>query len=469
MNTVVASAAWTSSGAVATPSTSARLWLACLIFGLVAAIATAFINPPLHAPDEPQHMYKAYRIGHGALWAEVQGRAAGGAVPSALAELTDRFVGNRDNWHGPREPQPLDATWSELARPLHPARQEFVDFTWTASYAPLPYAPQALAMAVGQLAGLGPLGLLYAGRVANAVASVLLVALAVALCPVARVALLLAGLLPMAVFEYGSLAPDGMIVASALLFTALSVRGEVRGRWIAAEIAGMAACGLVFCSIKIVYAPLLLIGLPAALDPARRRHTLLVHGIVLAVVLGLSLAWMRSTAYVLIQWAPGTDSAAQLQGILSDPISFAAVLARTLLHEGFFYRSMVAHLGWTQVWLPPAAYVLPALALIAAMAARLTDEPRLTTTSLAWKAALAVATAMLVMTALYLLWTPVGRDVVRGVQGRYFLPFAGLTALILTSSVRIPRHRAAPPFAIGIVAVMLLVTELVIVNTYDVF
>src|SRR4051794_3397381 len=97
-------------------------------------------------------------------------------LPSSLIELTEDFLRTRAIHTDDRRitAQPLRRTLLALARPLEPDRWEFVDFTSTVFYSPLPYLPQAIAIMVGRWAGAGPLALLYLARLANALVAVAL-------------------------------------------------------------------------------------------------------------------------------------------------------------------------------------------------------------------------------------------------------------------------------------------------------
>ena len=421
------------------PSNRTLAWM-CAVLGCIGIAAMAVLTPPLQAGDEPQHLYRAYQISEGHLWSRARGGIAGFDVPSALPELTDRFLGTRDNHEGPVSDQPLARTLQELRRPLDPDRREFVDFTGAATYSPLAYLPQVAAIAAGRRAGLGPLGLLYAARFANGAVALTLLVLAVALTPVGAAPMLAAGLLPMALIQYGSATPDAAIFGTAFLFTALALRSAAAGRWTAARFVAAAACGCVLCAAKPVYAPLLLTGL--VWRPLRRTPPATAWGslAIAVVVLAVTLAWLRSTAGVLLLWNPQADLARQLAGIVHDPLRYAGVLARSLWLDGFYYQGMVGVLGWAPTWLPAPAYWLPPAA--AAVTLLLPRPPGLrpAPAAIAWHLVLIAGCVVLAMTALYLYWTDVGLDHVVGVQGRYFIPMLPLAVALAAATLPAPRR-----------------------------
>lgn len=285
--------------------------------------------------------------------------------------------------------------------------------------------------------GGGPLQLLTAGRVANALAAVLLLALAVRWAPVGKLAFALGGLLPMALFEYGSVAADGPIVGTALLFTALALRARQEGGWTAGGFGGVVACGLVFCVAKPgVYAPLLLLPAPLLLASRARTSNALFQAALLVVVLGCSAAWMRYASSSFVLQKPNLDVAGQAASILRNPGAFATTFALTSVESGFYIPGAIGKLGWLTIRLPTIAYALAVAGLLLCPLA----EPRSPSPQPrwwgAWDLLLAFGSYALILTTLYLYWNPVGFDRIHGVQGRYLLPLLGAVSAALCTVVR---------------------------------
>ena len=235
------------------------------------------------------------------------------------------------------------------------------------------------------------------------------------------------------------------------------------------------ASGLVFCLQKPVYAPLLLVGLPAALMRGRVRHTLLVHTAIIAVVLGGTATWMgfASRYYVL---PPGSSVTGQAAFIAAHPLAYLEVLAAQFsdLHLRFLYWSGVGTLGYLKVYLPDFAYyVLPLCGVLLGTLAQPRDTPGLPALAVAWNALLLAGAWVLIITAAYLFWTPVGSATADHVTGRYFLPLLALVAAMWCSVVRVPlSRRASLATLLMLVAVIIAesaTTVLTIVRAYHVF
>ncbi|MGD0783359.1 MAG: DUF2142 domain-containing protein, partial [Candidatus Aminicenantales bacterium] len=149
------------------------------LFGLLYVFAT----PPFQSPDEPQHFYRAYQVSElGVIGRKTAGEAApraGGLLPRSLKRVADLALDDVPHNIG-RYVDPA-AVKAALAVPLAPGDREFLEFPTDVLYSPIPYAPQAAAIALGRLFQAPPLVLLYLARVFNLAVWILLVGAALRL------------------------------------------------------------------------------------------------------------------------------------------------------------------------------------------------------------------------------------------------------------------------------------------------
>jgi uncharacterized membrane protein len=458
-----------------------RPGLVCLLLGMLGTLPLVVLTPPFEVADENQHFLRAYQLSEFNFTAVMQeGEArriltasleARVMLPSSLIELVESFSGTRAVFHtGLISEQPLHRTWLALERPLDPERRELVSLPAMAK-APPSYLPQAIAIAVGRWWGAGPLALLYSGRLANALVAVIVLAWAVQLMPIGRELVMFFGLLPMATYEYASVSADATVITSAFLLTAVALRAQLRGHWNPGEVALAVVSGLVFCTQKPVYAPLLLVGLPAALVRGRAKHTLLVHAVIIVIVLGATATWLRFAARYGSSTL-GISVSDQATFIAVHPFAYAQTIARSLWYKGYFYyQSLVGVFGWLTLYLPNFAYLLPLGALLLGTLAQPRDGPRLPTLAVAWNAVVLAAACILIFTAAYLLWNEVGSWFVI-LWGRYFLPLLALAAAMWCSVVRVPLSRQASAAALLMLVAVIIAesatTVLIIVRAYHV-
>jgi uncharacterized membrane protein len=447
----------------------------CFILGLFGAVSMIVLTPPFQVPDEQVHFFRAYQLSELQPRGIVRDGAAGGMLPSSLIELSEHFLGHRAlAGDGRIRAHPFRQTWLAFDRPLDPNRREFVDFSNTAFYSPIAYLPQAIAIVGGRWAGAGPLALLYLARLANALVAVALLTWAVRLMPIAREPLMVAGLLPMAVFEYASASPDAGVIGTAFLFTAVALRMQLRGVWAVGDVALAAVSGLVFCSQKPVYAPLLVLGFPTTLTSRPAKHALLAHTVILVVALGGTAFWIRFSWLRAILPHPGISLTGQATYIATHPLAYLETIARSFWYYGsFYYQSLIGVCHWMTLCLPNFAYVLPVAALLLSVLAQPANAPRLSLYAVTWNVLLLASSVFLIMTALYLQFNPVGHWIIDVVQGRYFLPLLPLSIATACSVVKLRPSKKASLAAFllvtAIVALQLLTANMAIVWAYQEF
>jgi Predicted membrane protein (DUF2142) len=448
-----------------------------LIYLIVATIGMfllSVLTPPFQVPDEQQHFYRAYQLSELSLLGVARDGSAGAILPSSLPELADRFLGRRAILADrPVRPSPFRDTVGALAVPLDPVRREFVDFTGAAFYSPLPYVPQIVAIAVGRAAGLGPLGLLYAVRLANGLAAVVMVTVALSLIPVGAMMLLVVALLPMVLFEFASASPDAAVIGAAFLFTAIAMRARFRGRWHGMDILIACICGAMFCSLKPVYAPLLVMGMWGVFRRGSTAHVVGVHAVLIGVAMGSTAMWFTYSASLVVLPRAGTSLSGQLSAIMAHPDFFVgSVLNSIWLRGAVWFRGTIGILGWLTIQLPAPMYVLPIIAGLGCVLQPRPTLPSIGGAEFAWQTLLLGSTGLLVLMALYLFWTPVGAGVIEGVQGRYFLPLGGLATVVL-SAVIPPSRRPYSPLIRSAVLLLVIIevvlTPLAIVQSYQEF
>ena len=448
-----------------------------LVLGAAGSIPLVFLTPPFQVPDEVQHFYRAYELSEFRIGAQVQNGQAGGTLPDSLPLLVRSSVYSADGIYYAAQPAPLGKTLSLASIPLDPLHAQFVAFPGSAFYSPLPYVPQLVGIAFGRIFRFPPLDLLYLGRLFNCLAALALLGLAVYVLPSGEELIILIGHLPMSQFLYASMSPDAAVIACALLFTALSLAAAARGRWLPWELAVAVATAAVFCSVKPVYAPLLLTGLvPSLFSSLRFRDTIRSYAILIAVPLGFTAAWMLFARSAMTTPLSGAHPSLQIRLVLHHPAVFLQALSHTLANGGIKTLSLetIGVFGWLTVPLHPKLIYLAPLAgfvVLCALGIRVTTH-RSVARALCYFA-LAFASAILVMGALYFMWSRVGQPSIAGVQGRYFIPVLILFALAVVEVVPARRPSVRPWHSLAVVAsvvvIQIIATDITIVRAFHVF
>ena len=407
-----------------------------LILGLLGGLLFAFLTPPFQVPDEQTHLFRAYQIAEGGLIAQRVNGKSGGMLPRSLGRADSAF------WQVRLRPdRKLDPTsiFDALGHPLDPQRRQFIDFNNTAVFSPIPYLPQALAIALVIPFELSPIIMMYLGRVASVVAIVVLIFLAIRLIPTFKYVTLSVALMPMFIFQMASLSADGITNALSLLFVALVLRSTIDFntiyKWILVCAATIGLC-------KPAYTVLtLLVFVVPLVQTERSALRWLQAALVPAISFIASGAWafLMRDVYAPIQWVDGIDPAAQMAFILGKPLSY---LGEVFSHySDSWYGNlelMIGRFGWLDTYLPWWFWNTYA-ALLVLLA--LTDGSPHFSISLSQKF-ICLSTVVIgivsVTTALYICCNPLRGEVVQGAQGRYFIPFL-LPALLGLYNQKLPQ------------------------------
>lgn len=410
-------------------------------FGVVLVLLVSFYAlffQPGTPPDEDAHFYGAYQQSNLLL-------------PGM--DVDDMRVVDHEFW----EAQVLDAEgqtwerWGELGERFELAASSgAVDDLGKPRYDferdPLQTKlPQVLGIALARLLGWGSVAMFYIGRLFGAWYAAALVIAAVALTPVGRNVMAAVALLPMTLHTMGSYSYDGAILGFAFLVLALVLRLRASEKVDAPTCVAAVVVGGLLAPCKVVYMPILLLGLlvPGSKFSSRRSELAFKAAVVL-VPLGALVLFRLPTILAALGIVGQAGIMPDRQGrtdfwttgqALGNPAQTLAVYAQTFADQtGFYLESMVgqrlAHFQ-ENLSLPLAAVVLYYAALAVATVPARDDSQVLCRT---WRIALAVLFAWIVlsvMTALLMSWTFPEESVIHGVQGRYFLPYVPCALLAL--------------------------------------
>jgi uncharacterized membrane protein len=406
------------------------LVLACS-FGLGTLIA----NPPFQAPDENDHFARVFQLSEGTLIGEKRGNMSGGELPKAAIDVT--------NTEGIPFHYERKMSFSLFKRLSHPAFVEwskaprsYSNFPHTVPYPPAGYLPQALAVFLGRIFRIGPLGLMYLARLAGFTVSVALCYGALRQLPLYRWTTVLFLVCPMSLYLFGSVASDGIIIAGAIYVMAQLARIDVQPGlsirpWelaITLVLAGLLALA------KPVYLPftgiLMFVVIPK-LGSARSRTLFAVAGLVICVL--PVLVWIRLATALFVPANGGLaiDPSSQLRFVLHAPFQFLGLVGRTIhLQYVENFHWMVGVLGWGDTPMPRWFYPTFGYGLIACMILESNGA-----TGISWllrvvMTGAAAAIFILIYTAQYSTWNALGSSVpIGGIEGRYFLPLLPLVTL----------------------------------------
>ena len=420
----------------------------------VSGALFCFANPPLQAPDETDHYLRSYAISLGRLDFDAD-RGYPEDVDRLLAAFPGAWVnahtsvGWGENSQGAEAPYDSSGyalkQWGEDGEVLsvadsfaqylsgEPAKEKVTE---PISLMILPFVPQALGMVLARLIGLGALGCLYAGRLANLACYTLLCWLALRGCRRYQPVFLGVMLLPLSLYMAASLSYDATLLGFYYLVASYYCRDEIRDRDVYAFFAAFVLMNVAKPYINLLWIVLPLILPRRAWKTRWKKWQVALAGLAGALLVTRFIEWygvaFRHNYGTIERMIEGVEQLPQLAFILSNPLRYIAVLFGTL-YENEFFIGQLGVFGSLDLPIPLLNILCPAVLLFCA-ALSVHEKSSLRPLPAAGLGALGVVYIAGAMTAMYITYTPVGMVRVIGLQARYFLPVF-LMLLVLVAAL----------------------------------
>jgi len=393
-----------------------------LVLGLIISIVLIISSliPPFQSPDEPAHVARAYLFSKGQILLETPpGQLAGGNVDRGLVAYLYGF--NVLPFH-PENKLSKEESFS-VSDLRWTGQSVFMPVPGTGYYFPLAYAPQALALLLGEKLNWTVDHSYALARFFVLLSTVAVLTFAFYLFPTNGFVLGLL-MMPMSIFQMASASLDAFTTGLTVLCIALFMRGCLLKfdfpTWMSWC---MALCILILTTSRTHLLPLLV--LPMAVWYVRRQRVLLWLA---AFLVSFAMAWLLiaiKSTYVAAGGA-GLSTGQTIGHYIMHPGAFVEVFGSTLGDPGhlFFYRnSLIGVLGWLDTYFPAEFYTAVSSLLVFLVVMTITTRggreewwPR------GILLVLSLVSVFLVFLALLVTWNPVDAKFIEGVQGRYFFP-----------------------------------------------
>lgn len=313
-------------------------------------------------------------------------------------------------------------------------------------------APAAAGILLARTLGLGTIPLFYLGRLTNLLCVALLIALAVNLAPIARTPMMATALLPITLQQISSYSYDGPLIGLSFLFFALAMRACLGEDRLSPQLAaGILVTGCLLAPGKVIYGALLVLVvlIPAERFPSKAMKVVFClaaillpiylatsgrgdHIAALAEGIGMDRRWNTN----LGAYEYGTFYS--LSDFIADPPLLVLIMANSVRSSlGLYVGSAVGSLlGNMEASIAlPALLWIPLVLVLIVSALRAGDDILVPTP--AQRALLVLVAGAVIagsMAAMLLGCTFQGEMVIKGVQGRYFLPVLPCLLLALRPS-----------------------------------
>lgn len=307
------------------------------------------------------------------------------------------------------------------------------------------YTPQIIGVSLGILLQLSGFWTLYLGKLFAMLFFTACIFFSIKCIPWGKKIIMVIALLPMTLELATSYSYDCIVIALCIVFISYTIRLIFQKEYVTKK--DILFLGIVMCIMapcKMAYFPIggILYLIPRQKYKSKKLYWIINTGIIAAGVLVLFIYRYQFFVHCLVPAeSTGEDTIATytISTILSDIPSSIRILFNTLIDRAeFYFNTMIgASLGWFQVHIP--AHIIAGFSVVLFMATvtSTTEEPSYCLTYKFRIVNWCLSGIMFfgILAALWLDWTPIGNDVIEGVQGRYFLPFLPMVLLPLRNKM----------------------------------
>lgn len=437
-----------------------------LVAGLSLGILYLFVLAPLSAPDEISHFTSSYQLSSRLMRQpsnDAYGRVLLRAEDAWLEDVEGIFEYEKDadgyfqtieastDGHemlGEVLDQSvyemiyeLGVQGSYLPEALQKEEGAYVSSTYPPVVTtPLAYVPQALGISLGRLAGANTIVLLYLGRFFNLLFFVAMIFWTIRRAPFGKEVFLGVGLLPMTLHLAGSFSYDVMILGCMFLFGAVCLDLTYKKEKVTwKDILLLAILLAVAGPCKIIYAVLMGLCLLIPIKKFGGKGKWLLSAAFVSVVFAVTMYAVNhqvistytggEETYILWADEPGYS----LSLVLHQPLRTMGMIYRTICmqFQQWHITMIGGYLGNMDAVLDvPYIVVMAFTGSLLGLAFRKPGETiQLKGYRRAWILLLCAGCALAAMVSMLIAWTPLSAGFIKGVQGRYFLPFLPLLLL----------------------------------------
>ena len=317
-----------------------------------------------------------------------------------------------------------------LATPLNADVREPIQIPNTGVYPPPAYFPQAVAAFIGRALNLNAGIIFYLMGLSGLIFVAACVYWSMKFLPEAKPLIFLLAMLPMFLIEAASTSADAVTFGVCLLGTAwlLSLRNSTE-KFSRAEIFGLIILSIMLACSKSVYGTILLLYFLIPRERFKKFGALGAAILLLNLILTLAWSWLSielTGAKLYTNYYLGfteTNTAAQKIFVTEHPTAFFAAMINSLAVGGIWYlENFIGSWGFLLNVNLLAMFCVLYTILIIFFA--LTNGLRLKIHERAVLIFAAGVSTIAFFFVHYLKWTAVGAEIIRGVQGRYFIPVA---------------------------------------------
>ncbi|MBA2611396.1 MAG: DUF2142 domain-containing protein [Bacteroidetes bacterium] len=421
-------------------------WNFFVFVALLFEITFNLFTPPLQAPDELNHFYRAYQVADGHFLPERTKDRLGGQIPICFNEfvLPYTFAATNLNYTLTKKDllNAFDISFSAK-------ETGFKDFPNTAYYSPVSYLPQAFAMAILKQFNCSVATLYYGGRLFTFSFWLLLMYLAIRMIPVYKWLFTLIVLLPMNLYLANSFSADTVTNCLALFFIAFSLKLTFSdSKLTKKDLLFILILACLLALAKLVYIGLIIL---LFLMPAKKfsnnlqRHATLL--LVFAASFLMVFLWSATVMKYYITFSdyniehnfavglsPCGNYYLQKEFILGHEAYFFKVIFNSIFaHPKTFLMGYIGAFGQSDIALPGVLYIIAYLVIIMVALSEVNEKTFKFSQKIILASA-AILSFVLLLLSQHLMWDCVGEGIVDMLQGRYLIPVFPLLFMLMPNT-----------------------------------
>ena len=418
-----------------------KLEVVFIVLATIAGLYFVFQVPLLWGYDESDHFARAYQISEGDLApVKVDRHDYGGYLPKSYvgyvaATRTDLKDDVLYPIRGRTDVDQKQLYTTRASIGFSKAKAKYV-FNGASAYSPVAYLPSLLGVIPAKALGMTMKDTILLARLTSLLCYVVIVAWSIRLLKdnAAKYVVFVVALFPMAIVQAATVNADNLLNALAFLLFAGIVRYWFAGAPSKKLYVGLIITATLLPLVKVSYIFLSL--LTILLKPPKfklRQAQILARPLAGILIIIPAVFWYLQTRGVSQSITNGSiyksehlvDPSRQLHFLLGHPLESVGTLFSTVMWNSDAYiNTLIGHIANNYVDIPALfiAFAVSLLTLATVYVNANITKPAKKARLSRWMLLAGILTVLGVLGTLYLTFTPVGKDTIEGVNGRYFIP-----------------------------------------------
>lgn len=407
-----------------------------------------FLMPIGSIPDEEVHFYRTFQVSEGGMMSTNKASETGGDIPQRI--VTDIQESLTVFWN--KQTFPRQNIFTKISgNRVDFNKRLFMPFPTSAVYPPVTYVPQAIGINFARIIYPTTGFMVLMAKLCNLALFIVLVWWAIRIAIYQRWVYVTLALFPIVVQQATSLSTDVMTIGGLFVFIATLHNIFLERKPLTSKVIWQLVISTLLIILSrptnvVVLLPILFIPNTVTKGWSNKIKLIMLLGFGSLVI---SIGWyllMKVNGYNLdIRNEANVDMVGQLRFTITHPITFVKTLIKAYIinvsksKEGMTYMSDFiisgshSYFSWffykLPIWSLFVGYITLVITFLQANSGRLAKK--LINRQLFLKVGLIfvltfILSIVSIATIVYLTWTPVGSDIVLGIQGRYIIGFIPL-------------------------------------------